>query len=104
MSVEEFLEQGFLQEANRQFFHKCGIALSITISDDGNFKLGPIWDCRDDPEGLIFSSVEEENQAIVRQWKFENVKQLMDEKRKTRLEKLGYDEQPVEEIVKVKDV
>lgn len=54
MSVAEFREKGYLQEVNRRLLHLCGIALSVTIDDDGTESFGPIWDYRDDPEGLVF--------------------------------------------------
>lgn len=52
----EFHKEGFVQEANRQFFHPLGLALSVEIDeDDGSVTLGPIWDYRADPEGLVFA-------------------------------------------------
>lgn len=59
MSIREFVELGFLQEANRRFFHPLGLALEVHVegvSDvDGSYRLGGIWDYRDDPEGIIFT-------------------------------------------------
>jgi hypothetical protein len=52
MNIKEFHELGFLQEANRQFFHPLGLALEVSIDDDGNYILGGVWDYRDDPEGM----------------------------------------------------
>lgn len=54
MDIREFQEAGFLQEANRLFFHPLGLALEVTISDDGRYSLGGIWDQRDVREGIIF--------------------------------------------------
>lgn len=74
MDIKEFREKGFLQEANRLFFHPLGLALEVQIDypnritekeksqysdpiDHPNaiWKLGRIWDYRDDPEGMLFS-------------------------------------------------
>lgn len=55
MDINEFREFGYLQEANRLFFHPLGLALEILISDkDGKESLGGIWDYRQDPEGIVF--------------------------------------------------
>lgn len=54
IDIKEFRELGFLQEANRLFFHQLGLALEVEVSGDGTETLGGIWDQRDDPEGLIF--------------------------------------------------
>ncbi len=54
MDIKEFQQLGFLQEANRQFFHPLGIALEWTEDDDGKCFLSGVWDYRDDPEGMIF--------------------------------------------------
>jgi hypothetical protein len=54
MSIKEFREKGFLQEANRLFFHPLGLALQVDIDSSGNETLGGIWDYRDDPEGILF--------------------------------------------------
>ena len=45
------IEDGYLQEANRQFFHPLGLALELN-KQDGTIK---VWDYRDDPEGMAFS-------------------------------------------------
>lgn len=55
MDIKEFHELGFLQEANRQFFHPLGLALEVRVDDDGNYSLGGVWDYRDDPEGMTMS-------------------------------------------------
>jgi hypothetical protein len=54
IDIREFVEQGFLQEVNRVFLHSHGLALSITINDDGSYELKGIWDYREDPEGIIY--------------------------------------------------
>lgn len=58
MNIKEFREKGFLQEANRLFFHPLGLALEINIDDNKNYTLSSIWDYRDDPEGMLFGSID----------------------------------------------
>jgi len=57
MNIKEFQAQGFLQEANRLFFHPLGIALGILHpgrKDTGKIMICEIWDYRGDPEGMVF--------------------------------------------------
>ena len=55
IDLAEFRQLGFLQEANRQFFHPHGLALEMTFEDDGSVRLSGVWDYRGDPEGIIFA-------------------------------------------------
>ncbi len=52
---KEFQEFGYLQEVNRQFLHPLGLALEVIIGEDNKVSLGGIWDCRDDPLGILFA-------------------------------------------------
>ena len=54
LDVKEFREHGYLQEVNRQFLHPLGLALSVNILEDGTEEFGPVWDYREDPEGIYF--------------------------------------------------
>lgn len=88
IDIREFHEKGFLQEANRQFFHPLGLALEIIIDGEtGEKTLGGIWDFRDDPEGMFFAGNPD-------QIKVANVKALHDEKAVVRMERYGYVIQP----------
>ena len=62
MDIREFQEKGFLQEANRLFFHPHGLALEILI-EDGEYRLGGVWDYRDDAEGIVFGEKPNEEKA-----------------------------------------
>lgn len=53
MSISEFRKLGLLQEVNRQFLHPLGLALEVVI-EDGEERLGGVWDYRDDKEGIIY--------------------------------------------------
>lgn len=55
MAVVDFMDEGFLQEANRLFFHPRGLALSVVIESGGSARLSGIRDCREDPEGIVFA-------------------------------------------------
>lgn len=70
MNIKEFREKGFLQEANRLFFHPLGLALEVIIKDDGTQKLGGVWDYRDDAEGMLFGD------GVIDVEKIKHVKQL----------------------------
>lgn len=63
MDINEFRDEGFLQEANRQFFHPLGLALEVTQEANGMRFLSGVWDCRDDPEGVAFFIENEEELA-----------------------------------------
>lgn len=75
IDISEFREAGFLQEANRLFFHQFGLALETVVEDcpycvkgesdeggecpdcHGSMKyerLSGVWDYRDDPEGMTY--------------------------------------------------
>lgn len=56
IDIKEFRDIGFLQEANRLFFHPRGLALEIVTNDETGEpeRLGGIWDYRDDPEGILY--------------------------------------------------
>jgi hypothetical protein len=56
MTPQDFQAEGYLQEANRQFFHPLGLALSVASDEKtGCVTLSGIWDYRDDPEGMFFA-------------------------------------------------
>jgi len=56
LTVAEFRDAGFLQEANRLFFHPRGLALEVSEQTDEDvvFFTGAVWDYRDDPEGVVY--------------------------------------------------
>ena len=57
IDIKEFRAKGFLQEANRKFFHPLGLALEVTINEETEEEtLGGIWDYRDDQEGMFFAT------------------------------------------------
>ncbi len=58
MTLKEFQALGFLQELNRCFLHPLGLAMAVKIEGEGTInsavEFSGIWDCRDDPEGIMF--------------------------------------------------
>ncbi len=89
IDINEFREIGYLQEVNRRFFHPLGLALEISQDEDGGpWRLGGVWDYRDDPEGILFRGTPDlaaKADFIDREW----------EKREpARVARLGYMVQP----------
>jgi hypothetical protein len=56
MDLNEFIDGGYLQEANRLFFHPLGIALCVMFEEKSGraLTLHSVWDSRDDPEGIAY--------------------------------------------------
>jgi hypothetical protein len=63
INIAEFRKLGFLQEANRLFFHPLGMALEVVVNDDGTETLGGVWDSREDPEGFEFGNPPSQERA-----------------------------------------
>lgn len=91
MNKTEFVEGGFLQEVNRQFFHPLGLAMGVNVNteEDESFTVWMI-DNRDDPEGMIFGDVPDQK-------KVDNVRKLYLSKTLPRINKLGYVIQPADD-------
>lgn len=60
MDVAEFRSLGFLQECNRLFFHPRGMALAVCEDDNGKQSIAGIWDYRNDPEGVAFETLDDD--------------------------------------------
>ncbi len=91
MDITEFREFGYLQEVNRLFFHPLGLALEVVVSVAEPERLGSIWDCRDDPEGINFGDVDDgvDFQKLLR------VSTELGKRTPARYKGLGYVIQPV---------
>ena len=90
IDIKEFREQGYLQEINRLFLHRLGLALSVLINEDGTESLGGIWDYRDDPEGMTYGD------GVLSIEKAHNVEKQGNRVATSRKELLGFDIQPIE--------
>ena len=91
MTIREFVDFGFLQEVNRQFFHPLGLALCLRVdSEDPEITetLCSIWDSRDDPEGFVFGGMPDQGKMC-------RVAELLGEKSRARQAGLGFIVQPV---------
>ncbi len=88
IDIKEFREHGYLQELNRQFLHPLGMALEISIDEEGNETLGGIWDYRNDKEGILY----DEDLVKTRRFKgnIEFVRNQWLEKEKSRNEIFGF--------------
>jgi len=97
MNLKEFKSAGFLQEANRQFFHPLGLALFVSYDEhehnDDSEPVGlGIMDYRDDPEGMIFAELTEADKE-----RAAKIADLRESKREARLRLLGDIIQPLDE-------
>jgi hypothetical protein len=79
MIAEDFRRLGFLQEANRKFFHPLGLALEVITNENGDEELGGIWDYRKDPEGNFFGN------GMIKQDKIDFVENLRQSKIENRI-------------------
>lgn len=87
LDIKELLSNGFLFEINRRILHPHGMALEVTIDDDGTAHLSGIWDYRDDTEGITFG----DDLIEIGTKKFEEyMEKTGNKKLKARKEALGY--------------
>lgn len=99
MPISEFRKFGYLQELNRRFLHPLGLALEVIVSDEGEEKLGGIWDYRDAAEGIYYnyadmsvSSVECIQEARVKK---DNIDNELDSRAQSRMDVLGFIIEPI---------
>jgi hypothetical protein len=88
MSAQEFCDRGYLQEVNRLFFHPRGLALVI---HKGPFDTLEVQDFRRDPEGVYIGELTEHDVQRGMQLAREYAERMY-----LRMEKLGFDVQPLE--------
>jgi hypothetical protein len=84
MDIKEFREMGLLAELNRTFLHPLGLALEVILDDNGNEKLGGIWDYRDDPEGILYGKKDFPTEKI------KKAQEFIIQKHKQRMKTLGF--------------
>jgi len=90
MDLQEFIEIGYLQEANRQFFHPLGLELSICFDDNEYGELF-IIDDRNNPEGRKYPELSDEDSFK----KNANILDITRKKFPIRIRNLGYLIQPI---------
>jgi hypothetical protein len=97
MDLREFMELGYLQEANRRFFHPLGLALFARVNDHGDVVELGCYDDRGDPEGWRFdlSSWPSAEEALARfKTNAATIEREWDARQVARAERLGYVVQP----------
>lgn len=80
-------DSGLIFEINRKILHPLGLALEVTINDDGTEEFGQLWDSRDDPEGFIYA--DDCYESGLKKFKA-YMKERGNEALKSRMEKLGF--------------
>lgn len=96
MDEEELLDEGYLLEANRQFFHPLGLQLAAQVLDYG-LRLR-VLDRREMASGLLFDREEDEEIARARRRKIARVASLWELRAQARLRRLGFIVQPAEQL------
>lgn len=107
MDLDAFRDEGYLQEANRRFFHPLGLAMFVQWDDDGKAVGCGVYDDREDPEGWRFWfgegstwPEEERGDAVA---KFVANASFVDgeweARQAARVERLGYVVQPVDRLL-----
>lgn len=91
ITAKEFREEGYLQELNRRFLHPLGLALEVVVEDDGTERFGEVWDCREDPKGIIYS------EDTVDPQKAKALDNTINARYSERASRLGYWIQPIED-------
>jgi hypothetical protein len=100
LPIKEFREKGYLQELNRRFLHPLGLALVVSIDDDtGEEYIDGVWDCIDDPEGILYGLADSDPDRIN---KFTQNKNFIDDeltkRLATRTELMSSNIEPIPEI------
>lgn len=94
MDIAEFRKLGLVQEINRKILHPLGLALEVTIDDEtGAERISGVWDCRDDPKGVIFGNLDEDDARRAYRLKAEEIK-----RGQARRAALGFVVQPLPEL------
>ena len=96
LDVKKFRELGYLQELNRNFLHPLGLALEVSIDENGFEYISGIQDHRSDDEGLIFDlkSSNQERLEIFKK-RIEFIESEFLKRSKNREEKLGFIIEPI---------
>lgn len=95
IDLRKFLEIGYLQEVNRQWFHPRGMALTIVLDDDPAVKPYMVVQGDDDPEGSYFGwELMSPAEIAEARDKFVAVAMDAEDRRVGREAALGYWEQP----------
>lgn len=89
IDLKTFVDEGYLQELNRQFLHPLGLALVVHEDSKGNLQIKGISDYRDEPGGIVFV------EGVLNAAKAKNIEMLVQERIKERIREAGSWIQPV---------
>lgn len=93
MSIKEFVNEGYLMEANRIFFHPLGLALTVIKDDeDGSVKFADFIQESTAKSGIFFPEKSFTEDKLKKLRKIVHIKRLM---AKRRIMELGYVIQPI---------
>jgi len=95
LDEEALLDEGYVLEANRQFFHPLGLELVAQIHDDDGLRLR-VRDRRSLPAGVLFDKIDEMTRA--RRRKVKNIGSAWEIRAQTRLSRYGFVIQPPEKF------
>ena len=101
MDIAELMQVGYLQEANRLFFHPLGLALEVNrdkneeTGEKGPWYISGVWDARDDLEGIIFGDDIMKDKETPR--KAQSIENEMRARSGSRTKGLGFMIQPLGE-------
>ena len=93
---EDLLDEGYVMEANRQFFDPLGLQLVAQVFDQG-LRLR-VLDRRDMPGGPFFEPEDDEEVARARRRKIIRVGALWETRGSARLKRHGFIVQPPEQL------
>ncbi len=96
MDEEQFVADGYLLEANRQFFHPLGLELVAQVGDK-RLQLR-VQDCRELSAGLLFRCCDDEELREDRMRKVARVGCAWETRAQRRLARYGWVVQPPEFI------
>jgi hypothetical protein len=89
LAAADFRTDGYLQEANRLFFHPLGLALEL-LGMEGRTLLN-VWDARSDPEGFCFARPADDLEFVD---KANRIASIENDRREARERSLGFWIQP----------
>ena len=99
MNYIEFVKNGYLQEANRRFFHPLGLALAVVTNEDDTNGYYTVVDRRECPEGCTFdfesSELFPEDKLKEVQRKYKVFQEDYRIRSNYRLKKLGFVREPM---------
>lgn len=106
LTLKELRDGGYLQEANRLFFHPLGLALAVVFTDGANHEADEpdglvVNDCRDDPEGYYFAKARDVIEASRRLEFAGKIETEREAKKETRTALFGSEVQGTDSLIQI---